>query len=122
MSMAIKYQMMKKAKGDACSEHGSYGCQMCHGGMAKMAEGGEVDDEDAMIARIIRKRAGMAEPEADFESNDFDVLDQESPGTAADETVDNSGDEIGDEKVEGESKDVVDRIMRKRKGSMPRPA
>ena len=68
-NMAIKYNMMKKAKnfamGGACDAHGDQACPMCHGG--KMAEGGEVEDdlfegdEDAldMVGRIMKKRAKM---------------------------------------------------------------
>jgi hypothetical protein len=46
-NMAIKYNMMKKAKnfamGGACDEHGDQACPMCHGG--KMAEGGDVGSD-----------------------------------------------------------------------------
>lgn len=68
-NMAIKYNMMKKAKnfaiGGACDAHGDQMCKMCHGG--KMAEGGEVedelfDDDDSaldMVGHIMKKRAKM---------------------------------------------------------------
>src|SRR3954467_265687 len=111
MSMAIKYGLMKRAqKANTCDDHGMPGCEMCHGGM--MAEGGFVGEEeesgyqempkpmaededgdmdDDLVGRIMKSRfakGGMVkgEPEADFESNDFDVLDQMDPGTEADET------------------------------------
>lgn len=49
MSMAIKYQMSKRAKeaarGEPCEAHGADMCEMCHGGKA-MADGGYVDEEE----------------------------------------------------------------------------
>ncbi len=147
MSMAIKYGLMKRAKklSEACQEHGMQGCEMCHGGM--MAEGGEVTDPDKidgpatedmakdeeadMIGRIMKQRyakGGMVkkeeEPLADFESNDFDAMDQMDPGTDADYTGANSGDEIGNEQEDDDRRDIVSRIMKSRakKDRMPRPA
>lgn len=114
------------------------------------AEGGEVDEmaeydpmehpqdkmnmmaeeEDDMIARIMRKRyseggkvANQTEPMADEEPTEFDDL-------VKDDDLDfhydgaNSGDELGDEAEDMNRRDIVERIMRSRakKDKMPRPA
>ncbi len=87
-----------------------------------MAEGGMVGDDDDLVGRIMSKRKG--EPMADFESNDFDYMDQIPPIDEADYTGKNSGDEKGDKEVDDEEKDVVSRVMKSRKKGdrMPRPA
>ncbi len=142
----------KMAMGGNCSEHDMTNCEMCHGGY--MAEGGFVGEEeesgyqdmpmpkaededgdmdgdmdDDMIGRIMKSRyakGGMVkgEPTADFEMNDFDALDEMDPGTKADETGANSGDEVGDAQEDEDRRDIVSRIMRSRskKDRMPRPA
>lgn len=97
------------------------------------AEGGMVgDDEDDMVARIMRKRSGYSEGGqvandekilADFEPNEFDDLalddDLESSYDGA-----NSGDEIGNERTSQDERDIVARIMRSRgkRDRNPRPA
>ncbi len=142
--MAMKYAMQKR--GRKCMAHGSMDCDMCHGGEA-MAEGGEVGEMDApdeepkenesadmededMIGRIMKKRKMMAhggkveEPEADFDSTDFDELDKEPAPHDADYTGANSGDEIGDAEIDENDHDLISRIMRSRakRDRMPRPA
>ncbi len=88
------------AAGGRCHAHGATDCGMC------MAKGGE------------------AEPVADFEANDFDALDDMDPGTKADYTAANSGDELGDAAEDGDQRDIVIKIMhsRAKKDKMPRPA
>ncbi len=111
------------------------------------AEGGEVtdpdeidgpavddsanDEESDMIGRIMKQRYAKGgivrkeeEPLADFESTDFDDLDQIEPDHAADYTGANSGDEIGNEQEDDDRRDIVSRIMKSRakKDRMPRPA
>lgn len=85
------------------------------------AEGGEVDDSD-IVDRIMNSRKG--EPVADFENNDFDYMDETSPGAEGDYTGTNSGDEIGNAQEDEDQRDIVARIMRSRakKDRMPRPA
>lgn len=95
-----------------------------------LAEGGEVSDDDGsdgIVDRIMKRfaKGGAVEPVADFEKNDFDVMDTEmDPGTDADYTGANSGDEIGDEQEDDDRKDIVGRIMKSRskRDRMPRPA
>ncbi len=98
----------------------------------RYAEGGEVEDDD-MISRIMKKRAGHYSEggrvanedhiEADFKENEFDDLPLddhlEEHYTGA-----NSGDELGNEQEDEDERDVVARIMRSRgkKDRMPRPA
>lgn len=97
------------------------------------AEGGKVDG-DEMLDGIMRKRCyaeggkveedhETAEPIADFEANDFDLMHQEDVPDVHD-TGANSGDEIGDKALEDEEHDELDEIMRSRKmkGRMPVPA
>jgi len=123
MSMAIKYQMAKKARGNskACDEHGAMGCKMCGGGKM-MAEGGEMEDDDDIVGRAMKKRKG--EPVADFEKNDFEAEGPEDVPDDADYTGANSGDELGNEALDKEDEDVVARAMRSRKKGdrNPRPA
>ncbi len=134
MSMSIQYQMKKRAqkmaKGGMC-EHGSTMCEMCHGGKM-MAEGGMMEDED-MISRIMKKRAGHYSEggrvanedhdEADFKENEFDDLPLDDH-LEEHYTGSNSGDELGNEQEDEDERDVVARIMRSRgkKDRMPRPA
>ncbi len=123
----MKYAMQKRAK-KAC-ECGGAGCEMCHGGA--MAKGGEATHdagEEGIVDRIMKRFAKggevEGEPVADFESNDFDYMDQIPPIDEADYTGKNSGDEKGDKEVDDEEKDVVSRVMKSRKKGdrMPRPA
>ncbi len=88
----------------------------------EFAEGGMVGDDDDMVGRIMRSRKG--EPEADFEMNDFDAMDETAPGNEADYTGADSGDEVGDAQEDEDQRDIVSRIMRSRskKDRMPRPA
>lgn len=55
MSLAIKYNMAKKAKGGQMCEHGKHMCEMCHGG--KMADGGEVKG----VHKPIHEGSGISE-------------------------------------------------------------
>lgn len=99
--------------GGMCA-HGSSSCAECH------------SDGD-MVGRIMKSRGGMiandSEPEADFESAEFDDLanrdELESSYTGA-----NSGDEIGNSQEDDDRSDIVSRIMRSRskKDRNPRPA
>lgn len=90
------------------------GCVSCAAGRC-MAHGGLVD-------RIIDKRS--AKPDADFESNDFDALDDMSIPDEADYTGENSGDDEGNETLDDADQDLVSKIMRSRakKDRLPRPA
>ncbi len=143
MSMAIKYAMQKRAQkmasGGRCETHGQSMCEMCHGG--RMAEGGFVEHEESsgyekmpeveaheedgdLVARIMRQRrpsfseggrvANRTDDHADFEDNQFDDLvkrdDLESTYTG-----ENSGDMIGDQRLDEDDQDLVSRIMRSRK-------
>lgn len=126
MSMAIKYGLQKKARmGQAgCAGAECQGCPECTVDQAdkpaavagSYAEGGDVVD------RIMRKRKG--EPEADFKPNGFDVMDQIEVHDDANYTGANSGDMLGNEKMDENDRDLISRIMRSRakKDSMPRPA
>ncbi len=139
--MAMKYAMQKR--GRKCMAHGTMDCMACGG---KMAEGGEVGEMDApdedpkenesaehededMIGRIMKRRkmahgGKVEEPEADFESADFDELDKEPAPHDADYTGANSGDEIGNGEIDENDHDLISRIMRSRakRDRMPRPA
>jgi hypothetical protein len=117
MSLAMKYNMKKKQA--ACAEHGRAGCGMCNGG--KMAEGGEVSG--SVVDRAMAKR-NKNEPVADFEPNDFEVVDDHKMHEDADYTGANSGDEIGNEGEDERREDIVSRVMRSRakKDRNPRPA
>lgn len=94
------------------------------------SDGGEADDDsgfsDDMVGRIMKHRfsKGEEEPVADFESNDFDYLDQIGGDHEADYDEENSGDDIGNEAEDDDQHDVVKRIMKSRskKDKMPRPA
>ena len=135
MSLATGYAMKKRMS--KCAAHGADGCEMC------MADGGFVGKEKAsgympppepeadmgeegIVDRIMKRfaKGGEVEPAADFESNDFDYLDQMPLDHEADETGENSGDEIGDEAQDERDDDVVARAMKSRpkKDRMPRPA
>ncbi len=118
MSMAIKYNMAKKAKKMAAG--GEMGREAGES-PPKLASGDVVDR--AMAKRC--SKGGMiangTPPVADGESADYDVLSDDHD-LDADYTYENSGDADGDDKVESESDDVVSRAMRKRKDSNPRPA
>ena len=128
--MAMKYAMKKRmasgSNSSSCSEHGMTDCGVC------MAEGGEVkdpdgDDDSDMIGRIMSRRmakGGDVEPLADFESNDFDRMDQIDVPDDANYTGANSGDELGNEALDENDADLIGRIMRSRakKDRMPRPA
>lgn len=154
IAYAMKKQGKKMAQGGSmpCAAHGMDACKMCHGG--KMAEGGEVEDEasgyhdmpiespevtedyeypEDIVGRIMMSRdqgyseggrvANDTPPVADFEDNQFDDLvkrdDLEQHYTGA-----NSGDEIGNDSLEEQVRDIVSRIMRSRgkKDRMPVPA
>lgn len=84
-----------------------------------LAEGGEVEGDDDLVGRIMKKRKG--DPVADFESADFDELDKEPPPHPSSET---RGDELGDEELDENDSDLIRRIMRSRakKDRLPRPA
>lgn len=94
------------------------------------SDGGEADEgsdfSDDMVNRIMKHRfsKGEEEPVADFESNDFDYLDQIGGDHEADYDEENSGDDIGNEAEDEDQHDVVKRIMKSRskKDKMPRPA
>ncbi len=133
---AMKHAMKKRmAKGGMAKPEMSE-CMACKGGMC-MEHGGEVKppmmsspssefEDDDLVMKIMKKRyaaGGLVEPVADFESNDFDVLDKDPPEEFHD-TGANSGDELGDEHEEDEDKDMVKKIMKSRakKDRMPRPA
>jgi len=122
MSLGAAYAMKNKGR---CLAHGTAGCEMCHGGKA-MADGGEVDDSDAAIGRIMMKRmsrggevANDTQPIADSEPAQYDELvkddDEQFHYTGA-----NSGDEIGD--PEEDEREKIGRFMRGRKDRNPRPA
>lgn len=93
---------------EKCAHGGSIDCPKCY------AEGGLVD-------RIMRKRSG---PKADEMPADFDFMDQVPPEHDADYTGKNSGDELGNEQLADDERDIVIRIMRSRamKDKNPRPA
>ncbi|MES2347841.1 MAG: hypothetical protein V4641_09770 [Pseudomonadota bacterium] len=116
MSMAIKYNMAKRAK------------KMAMGGTTAVdAADGCAAPKGDVVDRAMAKRksqggiiANGTPPVADGESADYDVMkddDLESTNTGA-----SDGDDLGDAKVESESDDVVSRAMRKRKDKNPRPA
>lgn len=135
MSMAMKYRMKQKM-----TKGGEAECMACkggecmeHGGMAEDPKGddGYVSDGIAMLAmggvidRIMKKRAGAEGlPLADFESADYDVMDQKAAPDDADYSAANSGDEKGNEALDEDEHDVVSRIMKSRskKDKNPRPA
>jgi hypothetical protein len=98
-SMAIKYNMQKRAKKA--------------GGAAVMPDG-EPKDSD-MVGRVMKRRmseggviANDTPPVADGESADYDVMDTDDDLSMT-ETGANSGDELGD--------DRVSRAMKRRKGT-----
>lgn len=114
---------MKKAFGYA--KGGDVECHACKGGMC-YEHGGSVTGT-GMVDNIMRKRmakGGEVEPMADFESDDFDYLDTHPAPDDADYTGANSGDHLGNERIEENDRDIVSRIMRSRhkKDKMPRPA
>lgn len=117
MSMAIKYGMMKKAKG-ACPGEDCPGCAKCatvtESPEKKMAEGGLVD-------RIMSARKGET---ADEKPADFDAMDDMTIPDDADYTGANSGDMLGNEAMDENDADLIRRIMRSRakKDTMPRTA
>lgn len=116
---AMKKRMGKGGEPSTCEEHGAADCGVC------MAKGGEVDGD--MIERIMNRRmakGGEVEPLADFESNDFDRMDQIDVPDDADYTGANSGDHLGNEALDENDADLISRIMRSRakKDRMPRPA
>lgn len=140
MSMALKYGMQKRAKKAAGGECSGPDCEGCSSPKC-MAKGGFVEEEEAsgyeeapeqededMIGRIMKKRkmakGGVVEPVADFESNDFDVLDKNPAPDDADYTGANSGDELGNAELDENDRDLIGRIMRSRakRDRMPRPA
>lgn len=137
-----------------CTKHGAYECQSCMGPHGHpYAEGGFVEEEKAsgyemmpkaldkenmaaeeedndMIERIMSQRyseggrvANDDEPIADEEPNQFDDLvkrdDLEFSYDGA-----NSGDELGNERLDQDDEDLVARIMasRRKKDRMPQPA
>ncbi len=143
MSMAIKYAMKKRGKkGSICDAHGASNCMACGG---KMADGGMVEEEEAsgyqpfpkpedageegIVDRIMNRFAkggavaNDTPPVADFEENDFDVL-PEMEDTEADETGAEDGDDLGNEQMEEDEDDIVNRAMKswKKKDKNPRPA
>lgn len=137
MSLAIAYQMKKKAK----MAEGGMPCRMCEGGSCPkhMSMGGEAnyqseDRDEDIVGRIMKARmmskGGIAanadhgeddDELADFQPNQFDELakddDLESSYTGKD-----SGDEIGDRQEDEDRHDLVSRIMmaRKMKDRMPK--
>lgn len=116
--LAMAYGVKKRAK------------KMCSGGQM-MAEGGMAGHEqDAdMIARIMHKRKEYSE--GGMVANDDSPITDSMPAQYDDlvlrdelenhDTGANSGDMDGS-KLNQEEGDMVSSIMKKRKGSMPRPA
>jgi uncharacterized membrane protein len=123
MSMSAKYAMQKRRamydggavtpasdaakkaaesmrKAFRFAKGGDVSCEACKGGVC-MAHGGLVD-------RVMAKRAGET---PDAAPNEFDELELE-PAPEDDSTA---GNEIGDDTVHDEERDLVSRIMRKRK-------
>jgi hypothetical protein len=89
-----------------------------------------MEDDDDIVSRAMKhyyskggKVANDTPPMVDKEENDFDDLalrdDLDEHYTGA-----NSGDEIGDHKLDEDDRDVVSRVMKSRrlKDRMPRPA
>lgn len=148
MSMAMKYAMKKRMKKDGAAMCEADGGEVeapkdppvdperakkAEESMRKAfgyADGGEVEEDsgfsDDMVGRIMKHRfsKGEEEPVADFESNDFDYLDQIGGDHEADYDEENSGDDIGNKAEDDDQHDVVKRIMKSRskKDKMPRPA
>lgn len=115
----------REALGKLESMRGQNRQNLAEGGEACMAcQGGTCMEHGGMVDRIMAKRRGSSEPTADFESNDFDVLDDMSIPGSADYTGANSGDEAGNEALDENDHDLVSRIMRSRakRDRMPRPA
>ncbi len=147
---AMQKHAKKMSRGGACDEHGTEMCEMCHGG--KMAEGGFVEEEkesgyermpegrekmdsaammedEDMISRIMKQRyskggriANDTPITADFEDNQFDDLVKDDD-LEMHYTGQNSGDEIGNEKMDEDDRDLIARIMKSRrsKDRMPHP-
>lgn len=132
MSMAIAYQMKKRARQDRDEDMGP--CKMCEGGSCPkhmMAKGGEVrhdeDDEHDIVSRIMKKRSysegGRIANEdhgeddgklAGFLPNEFDELTLDDDLEDHDSEK-NSGDELGDHQEDDDRRDIVSRIMKSRK-------
>ncbi len=91
---------------------GEVGCAMCEGGRC-MEHGGMVD-------RIMAKR----QPDlADFKPNEFDELELD-PAPSPPHSGDDYGDDLGNEALHENDRDLISRIMRSRakKDRLPRPA